>query len=87
MNSAEKAVSLAMGMLSGALAATLFKRVWTLASGQDDAPDAGDLGRGWTEVLVAAAVQGALFGLVKAAVHRAGAQTFRRRAVGRGAKG
>ncbi|MGW0805640.1 DUF4235 domain-containing protein [Nonomuraea sp. NPDC002799] len=81
MKSAEKATALGIGMLSGALAASLFKRVWTLVSGQDDAPDADDLARGWTEVLVAAAIQGAIFGLVKAAVHRAGAQTFRRKAV------
>ncbi|MEV0149007.1 DUF4235 domain-containing protein [Nonomuraea sp. NPDC050733] len=81
MKPVEKATSLGMGMLSGALAAGLFKRVWKMASGQDDAPDAGDLSRGWTEVLAAAAIQGAIFGLVKAAVHRAGAQTFRQRAV------
>ncbi|MEU4573285.1 DUF4235 domain-containing protein [Nonomuraea sp. ATR24] len=81
MHAVEKALSLGTGMLSGALAAAMFKRTWKLVSGDDDAPDAGDLERGWTEVLVAAAIQGALFGLVKAAVHRAGAQTFRHRAV------
>lgn len=86
MRSVEKAASLGMGMLSGALAAALFKRVWTLVSGQDDAPDAGDLDRGWKEVLVAAAVQGAIFGLIKAAVHRAGARTFHSRAGGSRAK-
>lgn len=83
MRSMEKGVSLGLGMLSGALAAALFKRVWTLVSGQDDAPDAGDLDRGWTEVLVAAAAQGAIFGLIKAAVHRAGTRTFQGR-TGRG---
>ncbi|MEU7892755.1 DUF4235 domain-containing protein [Nonomuraea sp. NPDC049152] len=86
MQSVEKVASLGMGVLSGALAGSLFKRVWKLASGQDDAPDADDLARSWMEVLVAAAVQGAIFGLVKAAVHRAGAQTFRRKAVKSGAK-
>lgn len=86
MRSVEKAVSLGMGMLSGALAAALFKRIWTLISGQDDAPDADDLDRGWTEVLVAAAAQGAIFGLIKAAVHRAGAQTFQSRTGDRRAK-
>jgi hypothetical protein len=76
-----------MSVLSGALAAALFKRVWKLASGQDDAPDADDLERGWTEILVAATIQGALFGLVKAAVHRAGAQTFQHRTTESRAKG
>ncbi|TMR94820.1 DUF4235 domain-containing protein [Nonomuraea basaltis] len=84
MHPVEKVVSLGMGMLSATLAAALFKRVWKLASGQDDAPDADDLERGWAEILVAAAVQGAIFGLVKAAVHRAGAQTFQRRSAAEG---
>jgi hypothetical protein len=87
MQPVEKAVSLGMSMVSGALAAALFKRVWKLASGQADAPDADDLERGWTEVLVAATVQGAIFGLVKAAVHRAGAETFQRRSAGSRSKG
>lgn len=86
MQPVEKAVSLGMGMVSATLAAALFKRVWKLASGQEDAPDADDLDRGWTEILVAATVQGAIFGLVKAVVHRAGAQTFHRREVRSGAK-
>jgi hypothetical protein len=76
-----------MSLLSGALAAALFKQAWKRVSGQDDAPDADDPGRGWTEILVAATLQGAIFGLVKAAVQRAGAQTFRRRAVESRAKG
>ncbi|HEX4813625.1 MAG TPA: DUF4235 domain-containing protein [Nonomuraea sp.] len=79
MRPVEKSVSLGMSMLSATLAAALFKRVWKAASGQDDAPDAGDLERGWAEVLIAAMVQGAIFGLVKAAVHRAGARTFQHR--------
>ena len=87
MHAVEKTLWLGMGMLSAALAAALFKRVWTMASGEEDAPDADDLERGWAEILVAAALQGAIFGLVKAAVHRAGAQTFHRRAVRNGAKG
>ncbi|MFI7706463.1 DUF4235 domain-containing protein [Nonomuraea sp. NPDC049480] len=84
MRSVEKVASLGMGMLSATLAAALFKRVWKAASGQDDAPDADDLERGWAEILVAATVQGAIFGLVKAVVHRAGAQTFRRRSAAKG---
>ncbi|GAA2213409.1 DUF4235 domain-containing protein [Nonomuraea monospora] len=79
MHTVEKATSLGMGLLGGVLASALFKRAWKLASGQDDAPDADDLERGWTEILIAATLQGAIFGLVKAAVHRAGAQTFRKR--------
>ena len=39
----------------------------------DDAPNATDQDRGWAEVLLAAAIQGAIFAVVKAAVERGGA--------------
>ncbi|MEV0615243.1 DUF4235 domain-containing protein [Nonomuraea sp. NPDC050404] len=78
MQPMEKATSLGVSLLSGALAAALFKQVWKVVADQDEAPDPEDLERGWAEVLVAAAVQGAVFGLARAAVQRAGAQTFRR---------
>ncbi|TDE57424.1 DUF4235 domain-containing protein [Nonomuraea mesophila] len=81
MHPVQKAASLGMGLLSGALATLLFRRMWKLAAGEDDSPDAEDLDRDLTEILVAAAVQGALFGLIKAIVHRASAKTFRRRAI------
>ena len=44
----------------------------------DDAPNATDEDRGWGEVLTAAALQGAIFAAVKAAVDRAGATGMRR---------
>ena len=46
--------------------------------GEDDTPDAKDLDRGWGEIAAAAAVQGAVFGTVKALVDRAGAKGFQR---------
>jgi len=73
-----KPVNLALGFAAGAIAGALFKQVWKLASGDDDAPDAGDEDRGWGEVLAAAALQGAIFAVVKAAVHRGGATGARR---------
>ncbi|WP_436527743.1 DUF4235 domain-containing protein [Actinoplanes sp. HUAS TT8] len=68
-----KPVNVALGIAAGAVAGMLFKQVWKLAAGEDDAPDAGDEDRGWGEVLAAAALQGAIFAVVKAAVHRGGA--------------
>ncbi|AEV87445.1 membrane protein [Actinoplanes sp. SE50] len=68
-----KPVNVVAGIAAGAVAGLLFKQVWKLASGDDDAPDAGDEDRGWGEVLAAAALQGAIFAVVKAAVHRGGA--------------
>jgi hypothetical protein len=72
-----KPVGLALGALAGAAAGFAFKQVWQLVSGEDDAPDAKDEERGWGEVLAAAALQGAIFAVVKAAVDRGGATGVR----------
>ena len=66
------------GMLVAAGA--IFKRVWTVAAGEDDAPKATDARRGWREVLLAAALQGATFAVVKAEVDRGAAEGTRRTA-------
>jgi len=71
-------VGLIAGAAAGMLAGAMFKQVWRLASGEDDAPDALDERRGWTEVLAAAALQGAIFAIVKAAVDRASATGVKR---------
>jgi uncharacterized protein DUF4235 len=63
--------------VAGALAGLVFRRVWRLAAGENDAPDALDEDRGWVEVLAAAAVQGAIFAIVKAAVDRGSATGVR----------
>jgi hypothetical protein len=68
-----KPLSLAFGVTGGLLAGALFKQVWKVVSGDDDAPDALDADKGWGEVLAAAALQGAIYALVKAAVDRGGA--------------
>ncbi|GAB3988857.1 hypothetical protein GCM10029978_112350 [Actinoallomurus acanthiterrae] len=61
-------VSAVLGMAGGLIAGALFKQTWNLVSGQDDAPDAGNLERSWVEVLAAAGLQGAITGGVKAAL-------------------
>jgi hypothetical protein len=66
------------GAVSGVVAGAIFKRIWALMAGEADTPDAKDKQRGWTEVLSAAALQGAVFAGVKAAVDRAGATGFER---------
>ncbi|MBP0932754.1 DUF4235 domain-containing protein [Streptomyces goshikiensis] len=75
---AYKPVALVLGAGAGLLAGTLFKQVWKLAGHEDDAPDAMDEERQWREILLAAAIQGAIFALVKAAVERSGAVAVRR---------
>jgi hypothetical protein len=75
---AYKPVGLLLGFAGGALAGLVFKEIWRAASGDDDAPNATDEDRGWGEVLAAAAIQGAIFALVKAAVDRGGAVGVRK---------
>ena len=76
MNGA-KLVYRPIGMLAGALAGVaagmVFKRLWKLAADEDTAPEPLDPDHTWGEVLAAAALQGAVFALVKAAVDRAAA--------------
>jgi len=73
-----KPVSMVVSVLSGMLAGAIFKRVWQLAAGAEEAPTATDVRYGWREVLTAAALQGAIFALVKAAVDRAAAEGTRK---------
>jgi hypothetical protein len=73
-----KLMSLVVSVLSGMLAGAIFKRVWKVAAGEEEAPTATDVRRGWPEVLTAAALQGAIFALVKATVDRATAEGTRK---------
>jgi len=75
---AYKPVGLALGATAGLVAGLVFKQVWRVVGHDADAPHATDEDRGWGEVLVAAALQGAIFALVKAAVDRAGATGVQR---------
>ncbi|MEV0006176.1 DUF4235 domain-containing protein [Micromonospora sp. NPDC050980] len=75
---AYKPVGVLLGLAAGAVAGMVFRQVWKLAAGEDDAPSATDEERGWGEVLAAAALQGAIFSAVRAAVDRGGAVGVRR---------
>ena len=75
---AYKPVGLLLGIGAGAAAGFIFKEVWKLASGDDDAPNATDEDRGWGEIIAAAALQGAIFATVKALVDRGGAAGVRK---------
>lgn len=72
-----KPVGMLAGALAGAAAGLLFKQAWRLVTHQPDAPSATDEDRGWTEILIAAALQGAIYAAVKAAFDRGGAQGIR----------
>ncbi len=75
---AYKPLGLAFGAAGGVLAGALFKRVWRLIDDKQEAPSATDEDRGWREVLVASALHGVIFALVRATVDRGGAAGVRR---------
>ena len=66
------------GVLGGLIGGAVFKQVWKLVSNEEDAPAAREAEHSWGEVLPAAAVQGAIFAVTKAAVDRGGAKGFER---------
>ena len=68
-----KPLSWVVGALGGILAGQVFKQVWKRVAGEEDAPDATDRDYTWQQVIIAAAVQGAIFAAVRAATERAGA--------------
>ena len=73
-----KPIGLLVSVLGGLIAGALFKRLWRAVADERDAPAAKDRDRSWREVIVAAAMQGAVFGGVKALIDRAGATGFAR---------
>ncbi len=73
-----KPLGLLVSVLGGILASVVFKQVWKVVAGGEDAPEATSTEYSTKEVLIAALVQGAIFGAVKAAVDRAGAKGFKK---------
>lgn len=73
-----KPLGIIFGVLGGMVGGAIFKQVWKVVAGQDDAPKAKESEYGWGEVLPAAALQGAIFALVKAAIDRGGARGFQK---------
>ena len=73
-----KPLGIIFGVLGGLAAGTIFKQVWKRISDEEDAPGARESEYGWREVLPAAALQGAIFAVVKASIDRGGAIGFRK---------
>ncbi|GEC02598.1 membrane protein [Streptomyces spinoverrucosus] len=67
-----------LGYAGGALAGLAFRKTWMALRHEEDAPDALDPDRGWGEILLAAAIQGAIFAAVRSAVDRTGAKAIAR---------
>jgi hypothetical protein len=71
-----KPFSILLGILGGMAAGALFKRMWAFAAEEPVSPKATDRDRHWVEVVAAAAIEGAVFGGIKALVDRGGAHGF-----------
>ncbi|TDB77668.1 DUF4235 domain-containing protein [Micromonospora sp. KC723] len=75
---AYRPVGVLLGLAAGTVAGVIFRQVWKMTAGDGEAPSATDEDRGWGEILAAAALQGAIFSVVRAAVDRGGAVGVRR---------
>jgi hypothetical protein len=73
-------VGLVSSVLGGLVAGALFKQVWKRASpgDEDDPPTALQTEYPFKEILVAAALQGVIFSVVKTVIDRQGARVFER---------
>jgi len=72
-----KPFAIVVGLLAGLLANKVFERVWG-AFTDEDPSDPDDRNATWPEVLIAAAVGGAILKVVQALVRRSGALAFER---------
>jgi predicted metal-dependent enzyme (double-stranded beta helix superfamily) len=73
---AYRPIGLISGVVAGAVSGAVFKQVWKLVAHEDDAPGAMQSEYTMSEVLLAAAIQGAIFAVTKAAIQRVGARGF-----------
>jgi hypothetical protein len=71
-----KPIGLLLGIAAGAIGRMIFSKLWALIE-DTEPPDATTERTTWPKVLLAAAVQGAIFRTTKVAVDRAGATGWR----------
>ena len=63
-------------MAAGAVASAIFKQIWRRVADEEDAPDALQSEYSLPKILLAAAIQGAIFAAVKALIDRVGARGY-----------
>ena len=73
---AYRPVGLVAGLVAGSLSGIVFKQVWKLIAKEEEAPSALQSEYRMREIVLAAAIQGAIFAATKAAIDRAGARGF-----------
>jgi len=73
-----KLLGFANGLVGGAIAGALFSRLWRAVANEDEVPQPTALDHKLREVLIVGALQGAVFGLVKALLSRVTSQSYQR---------
>ena len=73
---AYKPIGLGGSLLAAAAAGAAFKQIWRRVADEEDTPSALESEYSLREILLAAAIQGLIFAVVKALVDRAGANIF-----------
>ena len=75
---AYRPIGLAGGLLAGLISGAVFKQIWKQVADEDDAPSALQSEYRMREVIIAAAIQGAIFAATKATIDRLGARAWTR---------
>ena len=70
-------ISIGGGLLAGMLARKVFDQIWSLFD-EEEPPDSKYREIGWTKLLIAAAIQGAIFRALKEATDHASRRAFAR---------
>jgi hypothetical protein len=71
-------VGIVGGIVAGSISSSIFTKVWSRVRGDEVAPNARTQGAGWKEIVLASALQGAIFAAVSNGVDHAGAVAFSR---------
>ena len=71
-----RVIGAGVSVLGGMAASAIFHRIWRVAA-DEEVPSATDTRRSWPEVLIAAAIDGAIFAVVRAALDRGTATAVR----------
>jgi Protein of unknown function (DUF4235) len=71
-----QALSIGVSVAGGLVAGAIFSQIWKWVGGEDEAPDPKDLTTSTREVMTAAALQGLIIGVVRAAMNRAAARGY-----------
>ncbi|MCW0216645.1 MAG: DUF4235 domain-containing protein [Pseudonocardia sp.] len=75
---AYKPIGIVSGLVGGLIAGQVFDQIWKRISNEDETPEPLSPKYSTREVLLAATLQGAIFGLIRTAVNRYGMKAYRK---------